>query len=111
MSEWLRFALITSRTAAEYGVGVGWIGALALMLPYWRSPSCSACPWVGRSIASWLAAQPAHVAALLMAVGAEIRHLGGYPWVLTGQILFALAQPLLANSVGKMAIIWFDGPG
>jgi len=106
--EWLRFAPITSRTAAEYGVDVVWIGALALCFPLLAFLLSLPMGW---AIDRFGLRPSLRTAALLMAVGAEVRHLGGYPWVLTGQILFALAQPLLANSVGKMAIIWFDGPG
>ncbi|MEI9982690.1 MAG: MFS transporter [Aliidongia sp.] len=105
--EWLRFAPITSRTAAEYGVEIGSVGGLAMIFPL---IACALSVPMGWAIDRFGLRPSLRVAALLTAAGAASRCFGGFGWLLVGQVLIALAQPLLTNSVGSMALLWFDGP-
>jgi predicted MFS family arabinose efflux permease len=105
--EWLRFAPITGQVAEEYGVAIGWVGALALTFPLLAFVLSLPFGW---AIDRFGLQRSLQAAALLLAAGAVARCLGGFAWLLTGQILLALAQPLLSNSVGKLALLWFEGP-
>jgi predicted MFS family arabinose efflux permease len=105
--EWLRFAPITDQAADVYGVSIGWVGGLAMLFPLL---TCLLSLPFGWAIDRFGLRPTFRVAALLMAAGAATRCLGGFPWVFAGQVLIALAQPLLSNSVNTMALLWFEGP-
>ena len=105
--EWLRLAPITSRAAEYYGVDIGWVGGLAMIFPLL---TCLLSLPLGWAIDRFGLRPGIRVAALLIAVGAATRCLGRFEWVFAGQVLIALAQPLLSNSVGTMAVLWFEGP-
>lgn len=106
--EWLRFAPITSRAAAQYGVEVSWVGGLAMIFPLL---ACLLSLPLGWAIDRFGLRPSFRTVALLMMLGAVTRCFGGFGWVFAGQVLIALGQPLLSNSVGTMALLWFEGPG
>lgn len=105
--EWLRYAPVATETGRVYGVDLAAVGTLAQIFPLIAFLLSLPLGWVvdrfGLRASLW-------TAALLSAAGGSLRCLGGYEWALAGQILFALAQPLLVNSVGRLAITWFHGP-
>jgi predicted MFS family arabinose efflux permease len=105
--EWLRLAPITSRAAEYYRVDIGWVGGLAMIFPLL---TCLLSLPLGWAIDRFGLRPGIQVAALLMAAGAATRCLGRFEWVFAGQVLIALAQPLLSNSVNTMALLWFEGP-
>jgi predicted MFS family arabinose efflux permease len=105
--EWLRFAPITSRAATVYAVDIGWVGGLAMIFPLL---TCLLSLPMGWAIDRFGLRPGIRVAALLMAAGTATRCLGGFQWIFAGQVLIALAQPLLTNSVNTMALLWFEGP-
>jgi predicted MFS family arabinose efflux permease len=97
---WLTYAPITTGAAHHYHVSVSTVGWLAEVFPLLyvvlALPS-------GALLDRWF--RPGLAAgAVLTAVGAVIRPLsGGFGAVLIGQILIALAQPLVLNAVTKLA--------
>ena len=97
---WLTFAPITTDAAAHYGVSEGAIGALSAVFPLLYV--LLAIP-AGFALDRWFRGSVA-TGALLTALGGLVR-LGGdsYAWVLAGQLIVAFAQPLVTNSVAKVA--------
>jgi predicted MFS family arabinose efflux permease len=97
---WLTFAPITTDAANHYGVSEGAIGALSAVFPLLYV--LLAIP-AGFALDRWFRGSVA-TGALLTALGGLVR-LGGdsYGWVLTGQLVVAFAQPLVTNSVAKVA--------
>ena len=96
---WLTFAPLTTDAAEHYGVGEGAVAALSGVFP----------------LLYVLLALPAGIAldrrfhgavrlgAVLTAAGALLRLVGDdYGWVLAGQLVVAVAQPLVTNSVAKV---------
>jgi predicted MFS family arabinose efflux permease len=97
---WLTFAPITTDAARHYGVSEGAIGALSGVFPLLyvvlAIPS-------GFALDRWFRGSVG-VGAWLTAVGALLRIAGdSYAWVLLGQLVIAVAQPLVTNSVAKLA--------
>ena len=96
---WLTFAPLTTDAAKHYGVGEGAIGVLSAVFPllyvFLALPAGIALDrWFHGSVL-WGAA--------LTAVGALVRLVGDdFGWVLAGQLLVAVAQLLVTNSVAKM---------
>ncbi|MEA2267024.1 MAG: hypothetical protein QOE27_2607 [Solirubrobacteraceae bacterium] len=97
---WLTYAAITTDTARRYGVSestVGWLSEIfpllyvvlaipaGMLLDRWFRPVLSA-------------------GALLVAAGGLLR-LGGltFAWALAGQVVVAVAQPVVLSAVGKLA--------
>jgi predicted MFS family arabinose efflux permease len=105
--EWLRYAPVASETARLYGVDLAAVGTLAQIFPLIAFLLSLPLGWMvdrfGLRASLW-------TAAILSAAGALLRCGGGYDWALAGQVLFALAQPLMVNSVGRLALVWFHGP-
>src|SRR4051794_38353749 len=97
---WLTFAPITTDAAKHYGVSEGAIGALSAVFPLLYV--LLAIP-AGFALDRWFRGSVA-TGAVLTALGGLIR-LGGdsYGWVLAGQLVVAFAQPLVTNSVAKVA--------
>jgi predicted MFS family arabinose efflux permease len=97
---WLTYAAITTETARHYGVSVGAVGWLAEIFPLLyvvlAIPS-------GILLDRWF--RPVlGGGGLLVAAGGLIR-LGGdtFAWAMAGQIVVAVAQPVVLSAVSKLA--------
>ena len=92
---WLTFTPITTDAAHHYAVSSGAIGWLAELFPLlYVVLALPAGRLLDRDLPRWLAA-----GAVLTALGALIRLQDGYAAVLAGQVLVAVAQPLVLNAV------------
>jgi predicted MFS family arabinose efflux permease len=97
---WLTYAAITTETARRYGVSVGAVGWLAEIFPLLYV--VLAIP-AGILLDRWF--RPALAAgAALTALGGLVR-LGGetFAWAMAGQVLVAMAQPIVLSAVSKIA--------
>jgi predicted MFS family arabinose efflux permease len=97
---WLTFTPITTPSAHHYGVSSDDIGWLAEIFPLlYVLLAVPAASLLDRWFRPTLAA-----GALLTAVGGVLR-LGGdtFAWALAGQVLIAVAQPLILNAVTGLA--------
>jgi predicted MFS family arabinose efflux permease len=97
---WLTYAAITTESARRYGVSVGAIGWLAEIFPLLYV--ALAIP-AGIVLDRWF--RPALVAGgALVALGGLVR-LGGetFAWAMAGQVLVAVAQPVVLSGVSKLA--------
>jgi predicted MFS family arabinose efflux permease len=97
---WLTFTPITTPSAHHYGVSSDDIGWLAEIFPLlYVVLAVPAASLLDRWFRPTLAA-----GALLTAVGGVLR-LGGdtFAWALAGQVLIAIAQPLILNAVTGLA--------
>jgi predicted MFS family arabinose efflux permease len=97
---WLTYAAITTETARRYGVSVSAVGWLAEIFPLLYV--ALAIP-AGMLLDRWF--RPALAAGgALVAVGGLVR-LGGetFAWAMTGQVLVAVAQPIVLSAVSKLA--------
>lgn len=97
---WLTFAPVTTDAARHYGVSEGTIGVLSAVFPLLYV--VLAIP-TGFALDRWF--RPSlTVGAALTAAGGLLR-LGGdsFAWVLVGQLVVAVAQPLVTSSVAKLA--------
>jgi predicted MFS family arabinose efflux permease len=93
---WLNFAGVTTVAAEHYGVSETAIGWLAQVFPLLYV--VLAIP-AGLVLDRWFRAGLA-VGAVLTAVGAVLRLVGdGYGWLLAGQVVAAVAQPLVLNAI------------
>jgi len=96
---WLTFAPVTTVAAAHYGVSESAIGWLAEIFPLLYV--VLALP-AGAVLDRWF--RPGLlVGAWLTAGGAALRLGGGYGAALAGQLLIAVAQPLVLNALTKVA--------
>ncbi|WP_187776133.1 MFS transporter [Antrihabitans cavernicola] len=97
---WLTYAPVTTVAADHYGVSIGAIGWLANIEPLlYVLLALPAGLLLDRSFRSSLAA-----GAILSAIGAIVRLLGDdYSWALIGQLIAAVAQPLLLSAIAKVA--------
>ncbi len=97
---WLTFAPITTDAAAHYGVGEGAIGALSAVFPLlYVVLALPAGVLLDRFFRGSIT-----LGAGLTAAGGLLRLVSDdYGWVLAGQLLVAVAQPLVTNSVAKLA--------
>lgn len=92
---WLTYAPVTTGAARHFGVSEGAVGWLAELFPLlYVVLAVPAGRLVDRDLGRWLA-----VGALLTAAGAVVRLADGYAAVLAGQLLVAVAQPLVLNAV------------
>ncbi|MFF0268966.1 MFS transporter [Kribbella sp. NPDC004536] len=93
---WLNFAGVTTVTAARYGVSESAVGWLAQVFPLLYVVLAIPC---GLALDRWF--RPALLAgAVLTALGAVVRLIGNdFGWLLAGQILASIAQPLVLNAV------------
>ena len=97
---WLSFAPITTDTADHYGVSVAAVGWLAEIFPLlYVVLAIPAGALLDRHFRPALGA-----AAGVMAAGAFIR-LGGdrFAWVMAGQVVIAVAQPVILAAIGRLA--------
>jgi predicted MFS family arabinose efflux permease len=97
---WLTYAAITTESARRYGVSVGAIGWLAEIFPLlYVVLAIPAGILLDRWFRPTLAAGGA-----LVALGGLVR-LGGqtFAWAMTGQVLVAVAQPVVLSAVSKLA--------
>src|SRR3984893_6790075 len=102
---WLTFAAVDTRSASVMKVDVGTVGDLAAIFPFIYV--VLALP-TGR----WLDArfgQALGTGALLTGVGAVIRVVSpnSFGWQLAGQLVIAAGQPLVLNSITKVAARYF----
>jgi len=97
---WLTYAAITTESARRYGVSVGAIGWLAEIFPLLYV--VLAIP-AGILLDRWF--RPALAAGgALVALGGIVR-LGGetFAWAMAGQIMVAVAQPVVVSAISKLA--------
>jgi len=97
---WLTFAAITTNTAHRYGVSVTAVGWLSEIFPLlYVVLAIPAGALLDRHFRVALSA-----ATGLLALGAFVR-LGAitFAWALAGQVLIAVAQPVILSAVGKLA--------
>jgi len=93
---WLNFAGVTTVAAQHYGVSETAVGWLAQVFPLLYV--VLAIP-AGMVLDRWFRGGLA-AGAVLTAVGAAVRLIGeDFGWVLLGQVLIAVAQPLVLNAV------------
>ncbi len=97
---WLTYAAITTETARRYGVSVSAVGWLAEIFPLlYVALAIPAGILLDRWFRPTLAAGGG-----LVALGGLVR-LGGetFAWAMAGQVLVAVAQPLVLSAVSKLA--------
>ena len=93
---WLNFAGVTTVAASRYGVSESAIGWLAQVFPLLYVVLAIPC---GLLLDRWFRAGLI-AGAVLTAVGAGVRLIGdNYGWLLAGQIIASVAQPLVLNAV------------
>ena len=93
---WLNFAGVTTVAAARYGVSESAIGWLAQVFPLLYVVLAIPC---GLILDRWFRAGLIS-GAVLTALGACVRLIGDdFGWLLAGQIIAAIAQPLVLNAV------------
>jgi len=97
---WLTYAPLTTASARYYHVSETAIGWLAELFPLlYVVLAIPAGRLLDRSFHNWLA-----FGAVLTAAGGIVRLVAAdYAWALLGQVLVAVAQPLVLNSVTKLA--------
>jgi len=97
---WLTFAPLTTASAHHYHVSENAIGWLAEIFPLlYVVLALPAGRLLDRSFHRWLG-----VGAVLTALGGLVRLAGpDFAWALLGQLLVATGQPLVLNSVTKVA--------
>ncbi|HVK23256.1 MAG TPA: MFS transporter [Actinokineospora sp.] len=96
---WLTYAAVTTMAAGHYGVSDQAIGWLANIFPLLFV--VLAVP-AGFALDRWFRPTLA-VGVVLLAVGAAVRLLDTYEAALVGQVLVAVAQPVLANAITRVA--------
>ncbi|WP_018686582.1 CynX/NimT family MFS transporter [Actinokineospora enzanensis] len=102
---WLTYTAITTATAQHFGVDEQAVGWLANLFPLLFV--ALAVP-TGLALDRWQRPTLA-VGALLIAVGAAIRLVDDAYWAaLVGQTLAAVAQPILANAITRIAATYLD---
>jgi predicted MFS family arabinose efflux permease len=97
---WLTFAAITTETAHHYGVSVTAVGWLAEIFPLlYVALAIPAGALLDRFFRPALA-----LGGCLVALGGLVR-LGGdsFAWAMAGQVLVAVAQPLVLSAASKLA--------
>ncbi|TDW90808.1 putative MFS family arabinose efflux permease [Kribbella pratensis] len=93
---WLNFAGVTTVAASRYGVSESAIGWLAQVFPLLYVVLAIPC---GLALDRWFRGGLL-AGAVLTAVGAVARLIGAdFGWLLAGQILASIAQPLVLNAV------------
>ena len=97
---WLTFAPITTPAARHYGVSANDIGLLAEIFPLlYVLLAVPAASLLDR----WF--RPALAAGTVLTAAGGMLRLGGntFGWVLAGQVMIAVAQPLILNAVTGLA--------
>jgi predicted MFS family arabinose efflux permease len=102
---WLSFAAVDTRSAAVMKVDLGTIGDLAAVFPFvYIVLALPTGRWLDMRFAQALG-----VGALLTGGGALIRLVSpsSFGWQLAGQLVIAAGQPLVLNSITKVAARYF----
>ena len=102
---WLSLAPVTTRASDALGVSEGAIGDLAVVNPVlYVLLAIPAGRWLDRRFGLALS-----TGAALTAVGALLRAVNpeSYGWVLAGQVVLSVGQPLVLNATTKVAARWF----
>ncbi|RZT28589.1 putative MFS family arabinose efflux permease [Kribbella sp. VKM Ac-2569] len=93
---WLNFAGVTTVAASRYGVSESAIGWLAQVFPLLYVVLAIPC---GLALDRWFRGGLL-AGAVLTALGAVVRLIGDdFGWLLAGQILASIAQPLVLNAI------------
>jgi MFS family permease len=102
---WLTFAAVDTRSAAVMHVDVGTVGDLAAVFPFiYIVLALPTGRWLDLSFNRALGA-----GAVLTGAGAVIRLVSpaSFGWQLAGQLVIAAGQPLVLNSITKVAARYF----
>ena len=102
---WLTFAAIDTRSAAALHVSVGLVGDLAAVFPFvYIVLALPTGRWLDLRFGQALSA-----GAVLTAAGALVRVMepNSFAWQLAGQFVISAGQPLVLNSVNKVAGRYF----
>lgn len=99
---WVTFTPITTAASKEWHVSVDAIGWLSLVFPLVYV--LLSIPF-GQAADRWFR-QSLLIGGALTAIGALIRILPGYEYALIGQLVIAIGQPLVLNSVNKLAVLY-----
>ena len=102
---WLTFAAVDTRTATALNVGVGLVGDLAAVFPFvYIVLALPTGRWLDAHFAEALG-----VGALLTGAGAALRVAGpdSFAWQMAGQVVISGGQPLVLNSINKVAAHYF----
>ena len=102
---WLSFAAVDTQTAAVLHVDVGMVGDLAAIFPFvYIVLALPTGRWLDLSFSRALG-----VGALLTGGGALVRLVtpNSFGWQLAGQLVIAAGQPLVLNSITKVAARYF----
>jgi MFS family permease len=102
---WLTFAAVDTRSAAVMKVDLGTVGDLAAIFPFvYIVLALPTGRWLDMRFAQALG-----VGALLTGGGALIRLVSpaSFGWQLAGQLVIAAGQPLVLNSITKVAARYF----
>lgn len=98
---WLTFAAVDTRSAAAMHVSVGLVGDLAAVFPFvYIVLALPTGRWLDRRFTQALG-----TGAILTAVGALVRLVdpASFGWQLAGQVVISAGQPLVLNSINKVA--------
>jgi MFS family permease len=102
---WLTFAAVDTRSAAAMHVSVGLVGDLAAVFPLvYIVLALPAGRWLDRRFSLALG-----TGAVFTAVGALVRLVDpqSFAWQLAGQAVISAGQPLVLNSINKVAARYF----
>ena len=102
---WLTFAAIDTRSAASMHVSVGLVGDLAAVFPLvYIVLALPTGRWLDRRFAQALG-----VGAVLTGAGALLRLVApeSFGWQMAGQVVISAGQPLVLNSINKVAARYF----
>jgi predicted MFS family arabinose efflux permease len=102
---WLTFAAVDTRSATAMGVSVGLVGDLAAVFPLvYIVLALPTGRWLDTRFAQALG-----FGALLTGGGAVIRVISpdSFGWQVAGQIVISAGQPLVLNSINKIAAHYF----
>ena len=103
---WLTFAAVDTRSAEAMHVSVGLVGDLAAVFPFvYIVLALPTGRWLDMRFGQALS-----VGAVLTASGALLRLVAptSFAWQLAGQFVISAGQPLVLNSINKVAARWFD---
>jgi predicted MFS family arabinose efflux permease len=98
--DWLTFAPMTDASAAYYHVSTDTVGYFALCFAVLFLPLGIPSGWY---IDRFGVRASLRVAGILLAVGAAVRAVDGFGPALTGQILLAVAQPIIMSVISPLA--------
>lgn len=102
---WLTFAAVDTRSARAMHVDVGLVGDLAAVFPFvYIVLALPTGRWLDRRFGQALGA-----GAILTGAGAALRLAAptSFAWQMAGQVVISCGQPLVLNSINKVAARWF----